>query len=73
MVTCMTLCAKIYPLPKRIMSFPQYLRNLIEREEKVDELFNLEADLGERTNLANKHLEIVAELKQLMENVSNWK
>lgn len=34
--------------------------------KKVDELFDLEADLGERSNLAAKHPEIVTELKQLM-------
>jgi arylsulfatase A-like enzyme len=37
--------------------------------EKVDELYDLEADLGERTNLAAKHPEKVAELKALMESV----
>ncbi len=37
--------------------------------EKVDELYDLENDLGERTNLASKHPEKVAELKDLMSAV----
>jgi len=37
-----------------------------DSREKVDELYDLEADLGERNNLAAKHPEIVTELKQLM-------
>jgi arylsulfatase A-like enzyme len=32
----------------------------------VDELFDLEADLGERTNLADQYLDKVAELRKLM-------
>ena len=36
---------------------------------KVDELYDLENDLGERTNLASKHPEKVAELKELMSAV----
>ena len=41
--------------------------------KKVDELYDLEADLGERTNLATKHPKIVAQLRQLMENISKGK
>ena len=37
-----------------------------DSRKKVDELYDLEADLGERTNLANQHPKIVAGLKQLM-------
>ena len=37
-----------------------------DSRRKVDELYDLEADLGERTNLAAKHPRLVAELKQLM-------
>ena len=44
-----------------------------DTRKKVDELFDLEADLGERTNLAAKHPKIVAQLKQLMEDISKWK
>ena len=44
-----------------------------DSRKKVDELFDLSSDLGERTNLAAKHPEIVAELKQLMESISKWK
>ena len=39
-----------------------------ERAE-VEELYDLEADLGETTNLAEKHPEKVAELKALLEEV----
>ena len=41
--------------------------------KKVDELYDLEADLGERTNLAANHPKIVAQLRQLMENISKSK
>ena len=34
--------------------------------KKEEELYDLEADLGERTNLAAKHPELVKELKALM-------
>ncbi len=37
-----------------------------DSRKKVDELYDLEADLGERTNLADQHPKIVAGLKQLM-------
>ena len=37
-----------------------------DSRRKVDELYDLETDLGERANLAAKHPKIVAELKQLM-------
>ena len=37
--------------------------------EKVDELYDLEADLGEQTNLATKHPEKVEELKALMTRI----
>ena len=36
---------------------------------KVDELYDLENDLGERANLASKHPQKVAELKKLMSAV----
>lgn len=41
--------------------------------KKVDELYDLEADLGERTNLASKMPEKVAELKALMEKIESSK
>ncbi len=41
--------------------------------KKIDELYDLEADLGEITNLAAKHPKIVSELRQLMEEISKWK
>lgn len=37
--------------------------------EKVEELYDLEADLGERNNLASRHPEIVAELRELMTSI----
>jgi arylsulfatase A-like enzyme len=37
-----------------------------DSRKKVDELYDLEGDLGERTNLADQHPKIVAGLKQLM-------
>ena len=37
--------------------------------EKVDELYDLEVDLGERTNFAAKFPEIVSELKTLMQSI----
>ncbi len=40
-----------------------------DSRKKVDELFDLEADLGERINLAAKHPKIVAQLKQLMNEI----
>ena len=41
--------------------------------KKVDELYDLEADLGERTNLALNHPKVVAQLRQLMENITKGK
>ncbi|MDP6636999.1 MAG: sulfatase-like hydrolase/transferase [Phycisphaerae bacterium] len=40
-----------------------------KKRKQVEELYDLEADLGETTNLAAKHPEKVAELKKLMEVV----
>ncbi|MEM7233556.1 MAG: sulfatase [Planctomycetota bacterium] len=37
-----------------------------DSRQKIDELYDLSTDLGERTNLAAKHPEKVAELKKLM-------
>jgi arylsulfatase A-like enzyme len=39
------------------------------KRAEVEELYDLEADLGETTNLADKHPEKVAELKALLEEV----
>ena len=41
--------------------------------EQVDELYDLETDLGERNNLAAKHPEKVAELRALMESLEKPK
>ena len=41
--------------------------------EKVEELYDLESDIGETKNLAKKHPEIVAELKQLMGKIMKVK
>ena len=40
-----------------------------DQREKVEELYDLEADLGERQNLAGKFPEKVAELKKLMRSI----
>ena len=37
----------------------------IRDRPKVEELYDLEADLGERNNLAGKHPKILAELRAL--------
>ena len=47
---------------------PGYARDL-EREQ-VEELYDLDADIGERNNLAAKHPEKVNELKKLMETLA---
>ncbi|MBT3841135.1 MAG: hypothetical protein HOF61_02980, partial [Verrucomicrobia bacterium] len=39
------------------------------QRKEVEELYDLEADIGETKNLAEKHPEIVSELKQLMGGV----
>jgi arylsulfatase A-like enzyme len=39
--------------------------------EKVEELYDLDADIGETTNRAAGHPEIVAELKKLMEDIES--
>ena len=41
--------------------------------KKVDELYDLEADIGERNNVAGKHPEVVASLKELMLEVESKK
>jgi arylsulfatase A-like enzyme len=43
------------------------------KREKVEELYDLEADLGETKNLAQKHPEKVKELKALMQAVIEGK
>ncbi len=42
-----------------------------DSRKKVDELYDLEADLGEKNNLAKKHPEKVAELKALMKSIES--
>jgi arylsulfatase A-like enzyme len=43
------------------------------KRKKVEELYDLEADIGETKNLAAKHPKIVAELKQLMAKITESK
>ena len=47
---------------------PGYARN--RDRERVEELYDLQADIGERKNLAAEHPEKVRELKQLMETLT---
>ena len=42
-------------------------------EKKVEELYDLENDLGETNNLASKFPEKVAELKSLMQSIEKFK
>ena len=44
-----------------------------DTREKVDELYDLEADLGERNNLANKHPDILQRLKSEYERIRKRK
>ncbi|MBN2129569.1 MAG: hypothetical protein JW741_08730, partial [Sedimentisphaerales bacterium] len=41
-----------------------------KEREQVEELYDLEADIGERNNLAAQHPEKVRELKKLMETLA---
>ena len=43
-----------------------------DRRPKAEELYDLEADLGELTNLATKHPKVAAELKLLMEDIERY-
>lgn len=49
-------------------SVPGYARDL--KREQTEELYDLDDDIGERTNLATEHPEKVEELKTLMETLS---
>ena len=44
-----------------------------EGRKKVDELYDLDSDLGETTNLADQHPKVVSELKKLTEEIAKWK
>ena len=48
-------------------SVPGYAK-VLDRDE-VEELYNLDADIGETTNVASQHPEIVAELRALLEEI----
>jgi len=50
---------------------PGYARD--KEREQVEELYDLEADIGERNNLAAQHPEKVRELKKLMETLAEGK
>jgi arylsulfatase A-like enzyme len=43
------------------------------QRKEVEELYDLEADIGETKNLAEKHPEIVSELKQMMGKIMEAK
>ena len=40
------------------------------KRQEVEELYDLEADLGERRNLATTHPDIVSRLKKLMTDIT---
>ena len=43
------------------------------KREKVEELYDLDSDIGEKTNLAEKHPKLVAELRALMNKIREQK
>lgn len=56
---------------KAMHNVPNYARD--NKREKVIELYDLEADIGETKNLAAENPEIVAQLQQLMEKIVEGK
>ena len=56
---------------KAIHRVPGYAQD--RKRKKVEELYDLESDIGETTNLAEKYPEKVAELKALMETIREGK
>jgi arylsulfatase A-like enzyme len=56
---------------KAIHSIPGYAKD--HKRKQVEELYDLEADIGETTNLAAKHPETVTELKALMARIAEGK
>jgi len=56
---------------KAVHRVPGYAQD--RKREKVEELYDLESDIGETTNLAEKHPAKVAELKALMKAIQERK
>jgi len=56
---------------KAVHQVPGYARD--HKRKQVEELYDLEADIGETTNLAAKHPEKVTELKALMARIAEGK
>jgi arylsulfatase A-like enzyme len=56
---------------KAIHDIPGYARD--EEREEVEELYDLETDVGETTNLAKKYPEKVMELRALMQKIVEGK
>jgi arylsulfatase A-like enzyme len=56
---------------KAVHAVPGYAQD--RERKKVEELYDLETDIGETTNLAGKHPEKVAELKRLLEELKQGK
>ena len=56
---------------KAVHKVPGYAKD--SKRKQVEELYDLEADVGETTNLAAKHPEKVTELKALMQRITEGK
>ena len=53
-----------------VESFDELLKG---NRQELEELYNLDADIGETKNLAAENPELIAELKRQMEEITNRK